>query len=86
MLDIPGWGRRARHCAGLIGWHFFGGQGEVLKPDGGPVVTVMDFGQDFRSIRSPLAGDIGNSGTGFPESISVRGRGQDRAEHAVRNP
>jgi hypothetical protein len=34
-------------AAGLIGWHFFGGPGEVLKPDGGPVVTVMDFGQPF---------------------------------------
>jgi len=22
---------------GLIGWHFFGGRGEVFKPDGGPV-------------------------------------------------
>jgi hypothetical protein len=29
---------------GLIGWHFFGGRGEVLKSDGGPVV---DFGQPF---------------------------------------
>jgi hypothetical protein len=34
-------------AAGLIGWHFFGGRGEVLKPDGGPVVTVMNFGQPF---------------------------------------
>jgi Protein of unknown function (DUF3047) len=34
-------------AVGLIGWHFFGGRGEVLKPDGGPVVTVMDFGQSF---------------------------------------
>jgi len=34
-------------AAGLIGWHFVGGQGEVLKPDGGPVVTVMDFGRSF---------------------------------------
>jgi hypothetical protein len=34
-------------AAGLIGWHFFGERGEVLKPDGGPVVTVMDFGQPF---------------------------------------
>ena len=34
-------------AVGLIGWHFFGGRGEVLKPDGGPVVTVMDFGQPF---------------------------------------
>jgi hypothetical protein len=32
---------------GLIGWHFWGGRGEVLKPDGGPVVTVMDFGRSF---------------------------------------
>src|SRR5260370_21059789 len=48
---------RARHivmggvalvaAVGLIGWHFFGGRGEVLKPDGGPVATVMDFGQRF---------------------------------------
>jgi hypothetical protein len=31
----------------VVGWHFFGGRGEVLRPDGGPVVTVMDFGQPF---------------------------------------
>jgi Protein of unknown function (DUF3047) len=37
---------------GLIGWHFWGGRGEVLKPDGGPVVTVMDFGRSFP--RDPL--------------------------------
>ena len=50
-------------AVGVIGWRFFGGQGgEPLKPDGGPVVTVMDFGQPFPSIRSPLAGDIENSG------------------------
>ena len=34
-------------AAGLIGWQFLGGCGEVLKPDGGPVVTVMDFGKSF---------------------------------------
>jgi hypothetical protein len=28
----------------LIGWYFLGGRGEVLKPDGGPVVTVMGAG------------------------------------------
>jgi hypothetical protein len=33
--------------AGLIGWHFFDRRGEVLKPDGGPAVTVMDFGRSF---------------------------------------
>jgi hypothetical protein len=31
----------------LIGWHFSDSRGEVLKPDGGPVVTVMDFSQSF---------------------------------------
>src|SRR6202035_5688265 len=34
-------------AVGLISWHFFGERGEVLTPDGGPVVTVMDFGQPF---------------------------------------
>ena len=34
-------------AGGLIRWHFWEGRGEVLKPDGGPVVTVMDFSQSF---------------------------------------
>jgi hypothetical protein len=34
-------------AVGVVGWHFFGGRGEVLRPDAGPVVTVMDFGQPF---------------------------------------
>jgi hypothetical protein len=34
-------------AVGVVGWYFFGGRGEVLKPDGGPVVTVMDFGQSL---------------------------------------
>ena len=34
-------------AGGLIGWHFWDGRGEVLKPDGGPAVTVMDFSQSF---------------------------------------
>ena len=34
-------------AVGLISWHFFGGRGEVLKPDGGQVLAVMDFGQSF---------------------------------------
>ena len=29
-----------------------GGQGEVLRPDGGPVATVMDFGPSF--LLDPL--------------------------------
>src|SRR5262249_58305373 len=31
----------------LIVWRFWDGRGDVLKPDGGPVVTVMNFGQRF---------------------------------------
>ena len=34
-------------AACLIVWRFWDGRGDVLKPDGGPVVTVMDFGQRF---------------------------------------
>jgi len=34
-------------AVGLVGWQFWGGRGEALKPDGGPVVTVMDFRGGF---------------------------------------
>ena len=34
-------------AVGLVGWQFLGGRGEVLEPDGEPVVTVMDFGRSF---------------------------------------
>jgi hypothetical protein len=34
-------------AVGLIGWHFWPRQGDILKPDGGPIVTVMDFGRSF---------------------------------------
>ena len=34
-------------AVGPIGWQFLGGRGEVLKSDGGPIVTVMDFGPSF---------------------------------------
>src|SRR5262249_17841320 len=33
--------------AGLIAWRYSSGRGEVVKSDGGPVVTVMDFGRSF---------------------------------------
>jgi hypothetical protein len=33
----------------LIGWHFRVDPGEGLKPDGGPVVTVMDFSTSARA-------------------------------------
>jgi hypothetical protein len=43
---------------GLIGWHFFDWRGEVLKPDGVPVGTVMGLGWGgaCHSIRSGLSG------------------------------
>ena len=57
MTNRPRTGRRTRHfviagvsvvaAVGLIGWNLFSGRGEVLKPDGRPAVTVMDFGQSF---------------------------------------
>src|SRR5215469_6577784 len=34
-------------AAGLIIRHFSGERGDVLKPDGGPIVTVMEFGRSF---------------------------------------
>jgi hypothetical protein len=34
-------------AAGLIGWGLFDRHGDVLKPDGGPTVSVMDFGRSF---------------------------------------
>jgi len=34
-------------AASLIGWGFFDRCGDVLKPDGAPTVTVMDFGRSF---------------------------------------
>src|SRR5271169_1831012 len=34
-------------AVGLVGRQFLGGRGEVLEPDGEPVVTVMDFGRSF---------------------------------------
>lgn len=42
----------ARH--GLIGWHFFGRQGEVLKPDGGPVVHETHRWRERDSNRRSL--------------------------------
>jgi hypothetical protein len=46
-------GRRCR-AVDLIGWHFWGGRGEVLKPNDGPVVTVTDFGPSFPLDPPPL--------------------------------
>ena len=34
-------------AASLIVWRFWDGRGDVLKPDGGREVTVMDFAQSF---------------------------------------
>jgi hypothetical protein len=63
-------GRLALAAAvGLIGWNFFGGRREVLKPDGGRVVTVMDFGQSFPLDPLPSADDTGNSGVRRPAHL-----------------
>ena len=48
----------------VIGWHFWDRRGEVLKPDGSPVVTVMDFSRSFPLDPLPSGGDTGNSGRG----------------------
>jgi hypothetical protein len=69
---------------GLIGWHFFGGRGEVLKSDGGPVVTVMDFGQPIPLDPLPWLATSEILDT-FADDDGIRGQGR-RAEHAVRNP
>jgi hypothetical protein len=34
-------------AVGLIDLRFLGRGGEILKPDGRPIVTVMDFGRGF---------------------------------------
>ena len=34
-------------AAGLSAWGYASGRGDVLKADGGSVVTVMDFGRTF---------------------------------------
>ena len=72
-------------AVGVIGWHFFGGQGEPLKPDGGPVVTVMDFGQSFPLDPLPSGWRHRKFWTRSPMTHGLRGQGRC-AEHAVRNP
>jgi hypothetical protein len=37
----------------LIGWHFWDSRGDVLKPDAGLVVTVMNFSRSFPLDRLP---------------------------------
>jgi hypothetical protein len=71
-------------AVGLIGWHFWGGRGEVLKPDGGPVVTVMDFGKSFpRSTPLGLATSEILDAIADDDGLHGQRRG---AQHAVRNP
>jgi hypothetical protein len=72
-------------AAGLIGWHFFGGRGEVLKPDGGPVVTVMDFGQPFPLDPLPSGWATSEVLDAFAYDDGLRGQGRG-AKHAARNP
>jgi hypothetical protein len=70
-------------AVGLIGWHFFGGRGDVLKPDGGPIVTVMDFWTTFLARSAPLrlaTSEILDT-IADEHGLCHKGRG---AEHAVR--
>jgi hypothetical protein len=56
--------------AGVIAWHFDGGPGDVLKPDGGPVVTVMDFGQPFSLDPLPSGWQHRKFWTRFPMTMA----------------
>ena len=70
--------------AGVIGWQFFDRRGEVLRPDGGPVVTVMDWTKlPARSAPLWLATSEILDTIADERVLYGKGRG---AEHAVRNP
>jgi hypothetical protein len=70
---------------GLVAWYVLGGRGEVLKPYGGPVVTVMDFGRSFPLDPLPAGLATPEILDAFAYEHSFRGQGR-RAKHAVRNP
>jgi hypothetical protein len=67
---------------GLIGSHFWPRQGDILRPDGGPIVTVMDFGQSFPLDPLPSGWRHRKFWTRSPMGDGVRGQGRG-AEHAV---
>ena len=71
-------------AAGVVGWHFFDGRGEVLKPDGGPVVTVMDFARSLPLDPLPSGWRHRKILDAFADEHGLRGQ-RRRAEHAVRN-
>ena len=71
--------------AGVITWHFYGGRGDALKPNGGPVVTIMEFGQRFPLDPLPSGWRHRKFLEPFADDNVSRGQGR-RAEHAVRNP
>jgi hypothetical protein len=71
--------------AGVISWYFFGGRGEVVKPDGAPVVTVMDFGQSFPLDPLPSGWRHKEILDAFADDDGLRSQGRG-AEYAVRNP
>ena len=72
-------------AAAVIGWRFFGTRGDVLKPDGGPVVTVMDFGRSFPLDPLPFWLETSEILDAHTHDDGLRGQGWG-AEHAVRNP
>ena len=69
---------------GLVAWYVLGGRGEVLKPDGGPVVTVMDFGQSFPLDPLPSGWATSEILDAFADEHGLRGQ-RRCAEHAVRD-
>jgi hypothetical protein len=71
-------------AVGLIGWQFLGGPGEVLKPDGGSVVTVMDFGRSFPLDPLPSGWRHRKFWTRSPMTMAFAVK--DGVEHALRNP
>jgi hypothetical protein len=70
--------------AGVIAWHFYGGRGDALKANGGPVLTVMDFGQRFPARSAPLWLATSEILDTFSDDDVLCGQ-RRRAKHAVRN-
>jgi hypothetical protein len=67
---------RSLIVVGLIGRHFWDRRGDILEPNGGPVVTVMDFGQSLPLGPLPSGWRTGSSGGGRRWRCPLRhGRG-----------
>ena len=69
-------------AASLIVWHFWNRRGDVLKADGGPVVTVMDFGRSFPLDPLPSGLETPKILDTHTHDDGLHGQGRG-AEHAV---